>query len=559
MKSKIPVVLAASSAFVAVGCAAALFCTLGAVGRYERTHNVKILFAETPSATNAVAKAASAAAPQKVTEKPKKEEPIDRNAPLKVLKVAYGGGAELEVFLSGRPDMESARHYIEASPLREGAVGLRYRSRGGDSRIVVTGDFAFRTNVTLRVRKGLPAYGGVSADPSGARSLSDDFTYVFQRADLPPRVAFADKGRYLPPLGSRSVAVETVNASKIHAEVRRVEPRNVVQLLAREEDVYSNYCSRSWWEDTKGADSEDTGELAGEPAVCDVECANIPNETARTAIPVSSGDGGAANGIYLVTVRNGDKPRDGYSWNIARSTANVNRYRVVCLTDLGLSVRSCGGETGVWVTSFKTGRPVAGCRIEAFSTANIKVAEGVTDAGGWCVLSRVAKGEPFVVTASTADDMSFLAMRDSMKVDETYENGARDGYLSAGECTAFVWTERGIYRHDEKIFLHCILRNGKRVAPKPFPVEVTLVSPDGGLLSRRTLMPDANGAFSCETLSVPGDQPSGEWTINVRTPGGKGRVLGRRSVKVEEFAPPQIRVKVSVPAGATPQTFSFGV
>lgn len=565
VKSKILVVLAVTGVVAAVVCAAGLVCTVRAVREYEKTHKVRILFAkdadENPlrnnqkqpekakAATNAVVAASSVAKPQ--------AKAVD--VPLKVARVAYNGGTELEVFLSERPDMESARRYVEVSPLREGAVGLRYRSRNGDSRIVVTGDFAFRTNVTLRVRRGLPVHGGVSVDLNGARSLADDFTYVFRRKDAAPRVAFADKGRYLPPMGSRSIAVETVNASRIHAEVRRVEARNVVQLLAREEDVYSNYGNYSWWEGSKGADSEDTGELSGEPCVREVECANVPNETAKTAIQVAAEDGGPANGIYLVTVRNGDRPRDRYCWDIDRRTANVNRYRLVCLTDLGLSVRSSGGETGVWVTSFKTGRPVAGCRVEAFSTANIKVARGVTGNDGWCVLKRAAKGEPFVVVARTGDDMSFLALRGSMKVDELYEGGARDGYLRDDGCTAFLWTERGIYRHDEKIFLHGILRNGKRVAPNPFPVEVTLSSPDNSVIARKTLMPDANGAFSCETLSVPGDQPSGEWTLRVKTPGKDGKLLGERDVKVEEFAPPQIRVKVAIPTNATPQTFSFDV
>ena len=567
VKDKMLMILAATGVVAAVGFATALVRTVSAVRDYEQRHKVKILFSEKESqapnsrqpaekssmeTTNAVKVVAKASLEAKLQEKAE-------NPPMKVVKVSYDGGAELEIFLSERPDMESARHYVEVSPLREGAIGLRYRSRHGDSRIVVTGDFAFRTNIALRVRRGLPVYGGVSADPAGARSLAEDFTYDFQRKDLAPRVMFADKGRYLPPMGSRSIAVEAVNTSRIHAEVRRVEPRNVVQLLAREESVYSNYSNNDWWEDTSGADSEDTGELSGEPSAREVECENVPNETSKSAVRVSAEDGGPTNGIYLVTVRNGERPRDRYSWNIERRTANVNRYRVVCLTDLGLSVRSSGGETGAWVTSFRTGRPVAGCRIEAFSSANIKVAEGVTDKDGWCVLSRVAKGEPFVVVAKTADDMSFLALRDSMKVDETDEDGVRDEYLSDSGCTAFLWTERGIYRHDEKIFLHCILRSGTRTAPRPFPVEVTLSTPDDSLFARKTLMPDENGALSCETLSIPGDQPSGEWTLRVSTPGKKGKVLGSRVVKIEEFAPPQIRVKVAIPTNATPQTFAFDV
>ena len=614
MKQKLMLAATAAATLVAIGCAAGLVYTLRAVRKYEHRYGVSILLAKNE---NSMRKNLGGSENQKVSSRgvthivqegedltsisirfgvaaaeirelngleegqslvpgnviripneAAEEEPEEKSAApakpplktLKVKKVKYEGESELQVFLSERPDMENARRYVEVSPLNDGAIGLRYRPRGGDSRIVVTGDFAFRTNVTLRIRKGLPVYGGAESDPRGSRSLSNDFTYVFQRRDLPPRVAFADKGRYLPPMGSRSVAVETVNASKIHAEVRRVEPRNVVQMLAREEDVYSGYSNRDWQEDAEGADKEDTGELAGEPLVREVECANLLNKAAKTPIPVTAGDGGPTNGIYLVTVRNGDRPRKGYSWyGDDRRTANPNRYRVVCLTDLGLSVRQSGEDTGVWVTSLKTGRPVQGCRVEAFSTANIKVAEGKTASDGWCVLGRVDRGKPFVVVAKTADDMSFLALRDSMEVDETDAEGARSHYLGADECTAFLWTERGIYRHDERMFLHGILRNGLRRAPKPFPVEVTLSSPDNAVFARRTLVPDANGAFCCDDFAVPADQPSGSWTFRAKTPGTFGKVLDWKCVKIEEFAPPQIRVKVAAPRDATPQTFSFGV
>jgi aconitate hydratase len=80
---------------------------------------------------------------------------------------------------------------------------------------------------------------------------------------------------------------------------------------------------------------------------------------------------------------------------------------------------------------------VAGCKVDVFSTANIKVAEGVTDTNGWCFVRRVAKGTPFVVVATSPsrDDMSFLALRSSMEVDETFPERAKaegGGMLVAG-------------------------------------------------------------------------------------------------------------------------------
>lgn len=357
----------------------------------------------------------------------------------------------------------------------------------------------------------------------------------------PPMVAFSSPGRYLPPGGARAIGVEAVNVTNAHVRICRVVPANVVQLLAREEQEYFRY---SWG---GNADDEETEELSGEIEEYDVRCVNKPNEKEQFAVPVAMKDGGPANGIYLLSVGGADGPR---------------RYRLVCLSDLGLSVRLNNTDSpGVWVTSLMKGTPVDGVKIAAYSSANIKVMEGETDENGWSRLVRVAKGEPFAVVATTAsgDDATFMALRNSMEVDETYPEGTRPDYLAEDEIEAFAWTERGIYRHDEKILLHVLLRNGLRRAPAPMPVEVRLVAPNGNVFSRLALMSDSTGSVASKGFSVPAAQPSGKWKFLVKIPGEKGRVLGSRAIKVEEFAPPQIRVGVEADPSAHPSNFVFTV
>lgn len=370
----------------------------------------------------------------------------------------------------------------------------------------------------------------------------------------PPSVNFAAPGRYLPPGGAHAIGIESINVTNFNVEVRRVEPRNVVQLLAREEGVYNRY---SWG---GGADDKETEELSGEFEKTVVACENRPNQKETHSVPVVMKDGGPTNGIYLVSVLNADIPRKDYRWGMGEW--NPARYRLVCLSDLGLSVRQNGTDSpGVWVTSLTTGRPVDGAVVEVYSKSNTKILEGATDENGWCRPVRVAKGEPFAVIVSSAsgDDSTFLAMRSSMGVDETYSDGCRPEYLADSGVEAFLWTERGIYRHDEKILLHALVRDGKRRAPKPIPVELRLVNPKGDVAFYKTLTTDATGSIAYEGFVVPAEQPSGEWKLLAKLPGKNGRILGSRAIKIEEFAPPQIRVKVAAEATAHPSNFAFAV
>ena len=579
--------LAAATA-IALASLVTLGWTLAKVKAYEKNHDCRILAADNTVCVNDLPSASETHEEQKKADAPQAgadESPDDiarreiraaakaaggrssdgerpGEPQMKVVDVDYDGDSRLDIHLSDRPDMDAVRRYIEVSPLNEGVVSFsykavyNYKTGSYEPHLHVYGDFAYRTDVKLLIRKGLPLYGK-SADIATPGALAEDWTMTFRRKDADPLVKFASEGRYLPPGGARAIGVEAVNVTNVHAEIRRVEPRNVVQLLARDEGVYSN----TWHQN---ADEEATGELSGEAETNIVRCANKANVKETLAIPLSMRDGGLVRGVFLVTVRSADIPRKDYGycmWSDDKTPVNPNRYRLVCVSDLGLSVRRAGDSTGVWVTSLTTGRPVPDAWVEVYSAANIRVAEGRTDANGWCSARRVAKGEPFavVVISENADDMSFMALRSSMEVDETYPGGARDEYLKARQCTAFVWSERGIYRHGEKIFVHALLRDGTAKAPSPFPVELVLRNPQGNDYSRMALMPDESGAVSCDRFSVPAEQPSGVWTFVLKTPGRDGRELGRRDVKIEEFAPPQIRVAVEAQESQAPSNFTFSV
>ena len=383
-------------------------------------------------------------------------------------------------------------------------------------------------------------------------------------ATKPPLVAFRDDGRYLPPTGQRSVALRSVNVPRIHAEIRSVPPENIVQMLALEENAYDNIWKRSWG--PKEAFVED---IAGEAAEFEIATGHEIDADETSFMPVKPPADEPANGVFLLCVRRADRERNDSGWgeldgvyDCHDELKNPNRYRVVCVTDLGLSVRKTASGLTVWVTSLAKGVPVADAKVEVFSSANVLVAKGVTDACGLARTESVEPGEPFAVVVSAADggDRTFLALRSSMSVNESTDLGARDDYLSEGECTAFVWTERGIYRHDERIFIHALVRNDKGAAPDRIPVEIALMSPTGKKEHSKTVFTDAFGAIMDDSFSVPAERPSGVWRMVVKTPGEKGVVLGEKRVKIEEFAPPQIRVRVEPDAeDADPRDFAFTV
>lgn len=429
------------------------------------------------------------------------------------------GEGFVELRFNGRASCADLKDYVKITP-NPGPVTYEWVWWWDSCRI--KGKFRPHTSYAVVVRAGLPLSDG--------RALKNEFRRTWTAADYAPRIRFASEGRYLPASGRRAVAVKTVNVTNLVVGVRAVPSCNVSQILAREEDVYRRYYGG-------GGDSSDTAELSVSVTSRTVRVDAKPNEEATTYVDVRNALDVAANGIYLLDVRGEGRGDDEASW------------KLVCVTDIGLSVREVGKTVCVWATSLTTGAPIPGLRVCVLDEKNVELASGTTDADGLCRREVRDDFASFAVVAEKVDgsDRAFLALKRGA-LDETSGLGDRRPFLAPGECEAFVWTERGIYRHDERIFAHAILRNGRGDAPRPFPVRLVLRDPKGRDFLQKTFVTDGCGSVSFDGFAVPGDQPGGRWEILVTTPEPDGgAILGRREVKVEEFVPPQIRVKVTAP------------
>jgi hypothetical protein len=430
--------------------------------------------------------------------------------------------------------MDLARSHITVGPLLRGkpSFNLVPVSRDGEDSdegyiLSIRAEFAFRTNITLTLQKGF---------------LDEERVETFRRNDLEADAGFADSGRYLPPFGGGKIAIASVNCSNIAVSVRSVPPANIVQMLALEEHAYENI-----WKGWSCNGEEFVSDISAKERKFTVVPPEKPNETQRGIVSVLPPEKPFERGVYFVTLAPGGRAE--------------TAHRVVCMTDLGLTVRETKEGLLVWVCSLTTGKPVPGAAVEVYSTANVIVAKGVADADGLCRCAKVDEGEPFAVVATSPsrDDSTFMALRGSSEMEEDYPGGCRDGYLSGNALAAFAWTERGIYRHGEKIFFRALVRNGAGAAPKPLPLDLALYGPDGVRRASKTVFTAENGSVTCEDFSVDDSQPSGTWKFCLRTPGKDGKTLASRCICVEEFVPPQIRVNVEANASANPANFSFDV
>lgn len=481
---------------------------------------------------------------------------MTRHYEMKVLRFENSDN-RIELRLSEEPDMSVVKEYVTVDPAPEGGLSFSfsrrydYYSRDYRPQLNIVGDFAYRTNLTLRVRKGLPIFGMTSSSNVVVEALQKDYVHTFRRSDERPSVMFADKGRYLPPIGKRALKIESMNVDKVAVKISRVPAGNIVPMFALVEDEYPNIRkSYSYW----GQEEEFVGDLATVVATNSISMKNVLNTSENAFVSLDETNKISSNGVFLVALYGIGAKGDG-------EVIDASAFRVVCVSDLALTVRKTKSKYIVWVTSFTSGKPVKDVEVTLYSKANIPVAKGRTDVGGLCECVKISEDEPFAVVAAKADgtDASFMAISLSSRVHENFASGFRPAYLEENEVSAFAWTERGIYRHGEKIFFHALLRDSAFTAPKPMPVDILLKKPGGDIYLKKTVLTDEYGAVSIEDFVVPDSQPSGNWSIDVRIPGARGAALAFRAVKIEDFAPPQIRTKVHADKSLKPGDFAFEI
>jgi uncharacterized protein YfaS (alpha-2-macroglobulin family) len=220
---------------------------------------------------------------------------------------------------------------------------------------------------------------------------------------------------------------------------------------------------------------------------------------------------------------------------------------------------------------------MAGVRVRVYSDKNQLLGEAVTDERGLATVGNFhpADGErPSVVLAEMAagptgdagehPGRTWLDLRSS-----TWELAGTDvsgrPYLRAGH-EAFVYTDRGVYRPGETVYLRAIVRGRDGELPAPFPVRWVIRRPDLHEYRKQVMVLDGDGAAGF-ALALPADLPTGQWTASIGLPGDAESTelepsagtttFGSVTFGVEEFMPD--RMKVAVQLGGAPSGGQDGI
>ena len=400
--------------------------------------------------------------------------------------------------------------------------------------------------IYVRVQAGLRSFGGYV--------LGDSVERILKVPEFPRELSILSKGSLLSLSGEKTLSLFARNVPAMRVEVGRLLPRQLQHLVTQTNGAFETPQFNYWAFDSANI-TERFVKMIALPKVA-------PGKPQYEALDLTEylDAGNERRGIFLLRVQAWDTGRDrpleptGDDWNDARR-GTLNDARLIVVTDLGLVVkRAVDGSQDVFVQSIADGSAVAGASVDIIGRNGLPVLTETTDAEGHVhfpeLRSFQRERQPVLYLARRGNDSSFIPLSEQWdgrgrSLDlSRFDVGGIESNSDRGALSAYVFSDRGIYRPGEEIRAAAIVRSqdwNRRFDGVPLRLEIT--DPRGTVIRRETFVPGAAG-FGEIRQPTQETSATGTYTLSILLVRNQnyGDLIGSTTVQVRDFQPDRLRM-----------------
>lgn len=376
---------------------------------------------------------------------------------------------------------------------------------------------------SITLREGLPS----TVD----EALLKDTPFDIYVRDRSPSVRLSSKAYVLPRNGQQGIPLITVNTGAVKVSIFRIGDRNLLDNVLGyefERNLYSS--SLQDIADQKG-EKVWTGELKVEKKL---------NTDITTAFPIAEAVPEMQPGVYLLAAEPADVPSDEYG-------ERTTQWFIV--SDLGLTAYSATDGIHAFVNSLASTAPLGDVEVRLIARNNEVLAVKKTAANGSVAFEPgLARGEgglspAMLVASGDGGDYAFLNLQQSA-FDLTDRGVA--GREPPKALDAYVFTERGVYRTGETVYVTTLLRDAASVAVPGVDLTLVVTRPDG-VEYRRSVMPDEGIGGRSLDLPIISSAPTGTWQVAAYAD-PKQDAIGQTRFLVEDYVPDRLEFDLTTTA-----------
>jgi alpha-2-macroglobulin len=412
--------------------------------------------------------------------------------------------------------------------------------------------------VYVRFGSGLKSFGGyIQAKPS---------IQAFTAPDYPKLLHFMADGSLLALSGDRRISIVSRNVPGMKLSIGRVLPEQLQHLVSFNEGSYAKpELSGSFDEDHIVERFEETRAFPkaapGDAHYEGVDLSQYLKDGKRGVFLLHLGSYDPAKAKKSDDAAASDESEDDTasddSDSSTDSAAETTDARLIVVTDLGLvAKRSLDGSRDVFVQSIHTGQPVAGATVSVIAVNGQTLFTETSPADG-AVHFPTLKGlehekKPLLYVVKKGDDLSFLPIdgRDRRLDYSRFDVGGEANAASESELSAYLFSDRGIYRPGDTFHIGLIVRTARWTqSPAGVPLQAEIVDPRGTTVKKLPVAVDASG-FTELSYAPAETAPTGTWTVNLAIVGKDDNetAIGSTTVSVKEFLPDSMKVDATLSA-----------
>lgn len=429
--------------------------------------------------------------------------------------------------------------------------------------------FKFRADpgryLYIRVNKGLSSFGGYV--------LRNNDNNVVQVPDYPRILRFMADGALLSLSGEKRVAVVSRNVPGMKLEIARVLPDQLQHLVSFNQGTFA---------------APELGALSRDKITERFEqklafSADDPTKAHYEGVDLSQYLASGKRGVFLLKLRDYDpsaepEPKaegeDGVSAPEAENEYGEGEYegegegeysegdgsgeeyselsdsRFIVVTDLGLvTKKSLDGSLDVYVQSIAGGTPVEGASVEILAQNGQSLVRQSSDADGHAHFASVdaftREKTPALFVVKKGDDLSFLPVgKYDRRLDYSrFDIGGIKNARSAGQLSAYLYSDRGLYRPGDTFHIGMIVRAADWSRDLTgVPLEAEILDARGLSVERRKIRLGDVG-FEELAFTTQETSPTGSWTVNLSLvkDDDQTQLIGSTTVQIKEFLPDRMK------------------
>ncbi|MFC3150361.1 alpha-2-macroglobulin [Litoribrevibacter euphylliae] len=391
-------------------------------------------------------------------------------------------------------------------------------------------DVPERRAIYLKVKQGLTS--------SSDYTLAKNYRQVIYLDEYPKEASIMGEGSLLSLSGDKTLSLMSRGHTALKVAIHKLQDKQLNHLISQTGGDISKPYFRNY------QFNEQNISVAYEQILRLTK--KHPKELNYASISLASYLKEAGMGVFFVEVSGWDMDRN-------RKVYGQEDKRLIVITDLGVIVKKTRdfNRQHVFVQSIATGQPVSNAKVEVLGKNGVPVFSGQTDPQGQTELHDLSRlyreQQPTVFLITKGKDRAFLPY-DQHTRQINYSrfdvSGQTQMRSDQNQLSAYVITDRGIYRPGETVQFASIVKDQTFRSTAGLPLEFTITDARGKKVLDKRLTLNKEGLLDL-TYKTKLTSSTGDYQANLYLLTKKGYLdyrLGGVSFTVEEFQPDTMKI-----------------